>query len=588
MGKTVAITGVNSYFASTLLPRLQADPEIERIIGIDVSPWKGGFDKVRFHREDIRSHGIAELLRGVDILYHLAFIVSEIADKDRTRDINVNGSKNVFEACAKNGVKKVIYTSSMTVYGAHPDNPAEFTEDSPLSPNEDNYYNTSKVEVENFVRDFFQDHPEIALTVIRAGLLVGPRIDNMFSRLWSLKLTALPTGSSARNQFIHEEDLGEALYLACRKDLPGVYNVAADDAVPTRWCFETAGAIVVALPEPLLKAIASTAFKLGLFPASAAWVGISRYTVFGTSEQFKRATGWRPRYSSEQAFLSFLEARKRDPDRSDDLYHAFLSWGSTKSPLLRIFLKAIHAVFRLGEVPGIRKLHPWMAPEKNSMSYLPINQSLGEPESAVLPPQVALDFIEKASVHVVMDSCGCRTAHHCDNFTNEIGCLFMGESALDMPVGASRRITKEQALQHARRAIGLGLVPMTGKVRVDNFLMMTPDRSRLLTVCFCCHCCCMMRFYKHIPTEQLNEVISPVEGLSVQVTDDCVGCGTCLEYCIFDAIRIEGGVAVHSDRCRGCGRCEAHCPNEAVRIAIENPNAVEDVKNRIESYLEGY
>ena len=68
VGKTVAITGINSYFASTLLPRLQADPEVETIIGIDVSPWKGGFDKVVFHREDIRSAQIDDLLAGADVL----------------------------------------------------------------------------------------------------------------------------------------------------------------------------------------------------------------------------------------------------------------------------------------------------------------------------------------------------------------------------------------------------------------------------------------------------------------------------------------------------------------------------------------
>ena len=66
---------------------------------------------------------------------------------------------------------------------------------------------------------------------------------------------------------------------------------------------------------------------------------------------------------------------------------------------------------------------------------------------------------------------------------------------------------EETALEHARKAIDLGLVPLTGKVRVDNFLMMTPDRDKLLTVCFCCHCCCMMGFYKHIPPSQLDQVI---------------------------------------------------------------------------------
>jgi UDP-glucose 4-epimerase len=476
----------------------------------------------------------------------------------------------------------------MTVYGSHPGNPAAFTEESPLSPNPGNYYNTSKVEVESFVRAFSEDHPEIILTVIRAGMLLGPGIDNMFSRLWSLKLAALPMGSSAHSQFIHEEDLGEALHLACRKDLPGTYNVAADDKVPTHWCFDAAGAVVIPLPAFLLEPIANIAFKLGLFPVSGAWVGISRYTIFGLSDKFKRAAGWEPRYGSEQAFMSYLRARERDPDRRDDLTHALLSWGSRKSALLRVFLKALDAVFKLVSVPGIRSVHPWMAPEKNSMSYLPINKSLSAPESTVLPPQVVLDFIEKASIHVRMDTCGCRTAHHCDNFTNQIGCLFMGDSALELPAGASRRISKEQALDHARKAIELGLVPMTGKVRVDNFLMMTPDRNRLLTVCFCCHCCCMIRFFKYMPTKQLDGVIPPVEGLSVRVTEDCVGCGTCLEYCVFDAITLEDGVAVHSDQCRGCGRCETNCPQDAVSISIQNRHVVEDVKNRIEAYLEEY
>ena len=91
MGKTVAITGVNGYFASTILPKLQADPRVEQIIGIDISPWKGGFDKVRFYKDDIRSDRMTEILKGVDVVFHLAFIVGEIQNKDRTQDINVSG-----------------------------------------------------------------------------------------------------------------------------------------------------------------------------------------------------------------------------------------------------------------------------------------------------------------------------------------------------------------------------------------------------------------------------------------------------------------------------------------------------------------
>ncbi len=140
MGKTIAITGVNSYFAATLLPQLEADPEIDLIKGIDVTPWRGGFEKVQFFREDIRSEKIAGILADVDAVYHLAFIVGEIHDKKETFNINIEGSRNVFRACVQNQVPKVIYTSSNTVYGAYKELPLNVTEEHPLYKNEESYY----------------------------------------------------------------------------------------------------------------------------------------------------------------------------------------------------------------------------------------------------------------------------------------------------------------------------------------------------------------------------------------------------------------------------------------------------------------
>ncbi len=583
MGKTVAITGVNSYFASTILPHLQADPDIEKIIGIDVTPWKGGFNKVEFHREDIRSQNMADILSGCDVLFHLAFVVGEIRDKEKTRDININGSKNIFQACIKNGIKKVIYTSSMTAYGSHKNNPVGFTEESPLARNDDNYYNTSKVEVETFVTAFFEGYPDITLTVIRAALLVGPRIDNMFSKLWSMKVTALPTGNVSHNQFIHEKDLGEALYLAYQKDIPGIYNVTADDAVPTQWCFQEKGAIILPLPAFLLKPIATLAFKLGLFPASGAWVNMSRFTIFGLSNKFKAATGWQPQYTSAEAFRDYLNATT--PAVKDNPIQATLSWVFKSGPRTRPTMEVLH-IFKLGKIPGIRRLIPWMNPKKNSMSYIPVNKNLGELSNEQLPVKALHDFIDKASVHVIMNNCGCRLARKCEHYTHDVGCLFMGDSANKIPHGVSRFVTKEEAHAHVDRAIEAGLIPMTGKVRVDNFIFLTPDKSQLLSVCFCCPCCCMLRDFKYMPGEYLDGIMQPVEGVTVEVTENCIGCGTCLAACGFDAIIIENGLAVHNRQCRGCGRCVTYCPNEGVRITLNNPNVVDDIKNRIESYVD--
>ena len=285
-------------------------------------------------------------------------------------------------------------------------------------------------------------------------------------------------------------------------------------------------------------------------------------------------------------------------DDKDNLIQAMLSWVFSSGARIRPTMLVLH-IFKLGKIKAFRNRFPWMNPEKNSMTYLPISykpdsrvrkisveESAGESASEILPPRIVHDFIEKAEHHVIMDRCGCRLSGECEHFTADIGCLFMGETALKLPHGVSRRVTKDQAHRHVERAIGVGLVPVVGKIRVDNFIFLTPDKNQLLSVCFCCHCCCMMEAFKHLPGDHLDQVMTPLEGVLIEVTEDCTGCGTCLETCIFDAICMENGHAVHTAQCRACGRCVTYCPEDAVKISIENPDTfAEAAKERIESYI---
>lgn len=263
--------------------------------------------------------------------------------------------------------------------------------------------------------------------------------------------------------------------------------------------------------------------------------------------------------------------------------HELITFLFTKRPFVNLFLKLLHSSYKVVSQPGLRMLTPWLDPEKNSMTYLPINERLIAQEKVLLP-DVVHELIEKSNHRVIMNRCACRFGNQCEHFTQDVGCLFMGESALDMPPGISKQVTKEDAHNHVKLAVSKGLVPMTGKVRVDNDLFLIPDRKKLLSVCFCCHCCCMMTFFKHAPSVQLDQVMTPVEGLDICVTDACQGCGTCIQTCGFDAITIQNGKAVHEDICRKCGRCEKTCPNHAVTIKLNNKNAVHDVTRRIEQY----
>jgi UDP-glucose 4-epimerase len=162
----------------------------------------------------------------------------------------------------------------------------------------------------------------------------------------------------------------------------------------------------------------------------------------------------------------------------------------------------------------------------------------------------------------------------------------MGESALEMPAKVSRRVSVEEAKAHVKKGVDLGLVPLTGKSRMDNDLLMAPDRGKLLVVCLCCDCCCITRFLPYMSYQVVNGMHHPLEGLSVQVTEKCTGCGTCVSRCYTKAIQMKEGRAVHNEWCRVCGRCVSHCPEGAKKLRLDNPKVSDDVIRRIESFVD--
>jgi len=250
MAKTIAITDVNGYAAATLLPELNDDPDIDKIIGIDTSPWKSGWKKVAFVRKSICDPGLAEILRNVDVVYHLN--MGEYGFKSGSHDgeTAVRGTQSLLSACTKGRVGKIISLNSSSVYGLSSSQNLFYSEESPLSDEtEKNAFVSTVVDIDAAIEAFTQNHPEVIVTRFRAAPLIGPNIDNWLEQSLSMQVVVLPMGPGHRIQFIHEADLGRALAEAIHNDLPGVYNIAADDTVDLHWCFRHAGARVIPLPD---------------------------------------------------------------------------------------------------------------------------------------------------------------------------------------------------------------------------------------------------------------------------------------------------------------------------------------------------
>ncbi len=258
---------------------------------------------------------------------------------------------------------------------------------------------------------------------------------------------------------------------------------------------------------------------------------------------------------------------------------------SRNQTFLKAFLGTIRFLYRIFSLPRYRDTHPWVSDKYTLGIKLPINKELYV-DHMPMPYPIIDEFIEKASHIMIMNVCGCRQAAGCKNHPPEIGCINMGESVLEISPGIGHIATKEEARAHARKAIENGLVPYIGKGRIDNTLYQVPDRGKLLGLCFCCHCCCLTDAFMHLPSEHLNRLFPRIKEIKMEVTDDCTGCGTCVEYCHYHAITVENGKAVQNDFCRQCGRCATYCPSQAIKVSMTNFKFKEDIIKRISARVD--
>jgi UDP-glucose 4-epimerase len=232
-------------------------------------------------------------------------------------------------------------------------------------------------------------------------------------------------------------------------------------------------------------------------------------------------------------------------------------------PLGRIPKKA-------ARLPGLdRVLGPilWNE-EKLDATYVPVGESVEVPPGSALPSAVIEDLVGQASNLFVVDRCACRSASRCTAHPREVGCLFLGEAAADIDPGLGHPVTHEQAMSHVARARGEGLLPCIIHGQFDSSLFKI-DYRRMLSICFCCDCCCVFRTDMKKGPEAYRERIIRLPGLLMTTAGECRLCGACAEACPFAAVSLEGDGPVFAEYCKGCGRCADVCPAGNIHITLD-------------------
>ncbi|MBN1288123.1 MAG: 4Fe-4S binding protein [Actinobacteria bacterium] len=214
------------------------------------------------------------------------------------------------------------------------------------------------------------------------------------------------------------------------------------------------------------------------------------------------------------------------------------------------------------------------------ISSIPVNKDLEIPGDIPVPFLLLEHFIDISPRHVITNSCMCRRENGCTDYDPEIGCLFLGEGARQIEDTVGRHVQKEEALDYAKRAVDSGLIPNIGKVRFDAIVLGVKEHNRLMTVCFCCPCCCIGREFAYIPRKARDGIVK-LRGVTVEVTGDCSACGKCVDACPMNQIKIVNGRARIGEECKGCGRCVATCPFGSITIAMDDPSYFDEAVKRL-------
>jgi nucleoside-diphosphate-sugar epimerase len=328
---TVAVTGPTGTFGFGLMPLLQADPRVGRVIGIARRPFDPdahGWTKLEYRQGDVRD---ADALRaafdGADVVVHLAFLVVG-GKREVTRAINVEGTLNAFRAAVAAGADRFVYTSSVAAYGFHLDNPVGMDEEWPTRPAARLFYAQEKAELEQLLAEEAAKHPGIGLYVLRPSIVVGPHAVGAKAQLPAflsvlgrgvvagLVRARLPLPAPVPDlplQLVHEEDVGHAL-LQCvvAAGPPGAYNIAGDGVLSVREVARELGLTPVPFPAGLTRAAARRVARLPGLPAAAEWVEAAAHPAIMDTTRAREELGWKPRYTGLAALRDTLARQTGD------------------------------------------------------------------------------------------------------------------------------------------------------------------------------------------------------------------------------------------------------------------------------------
>lgn len=300
------ITGITGSLAQLVAQRLMRQGHT--VVGVDYRRAPPHLHPdIRFYQANYNKTRIEDVFKRhrFDRVLHLGRVGNLKEDQGKRFDLNVVGTQKIMNLCLQHAVKRLVVFSTFHIYGAHPHNHIPISEEDPLRSGMEFPQLGDAIQLDNMASTWVYKHPEVATVVLRPTNVVGPTIQNAMSSF--LRAPRIPhlMGFNPMTQFIHEQDMADAVTVASESAATGVFNVAGAGVMPWRSALKLAHARTFPIPAELAMAYMKMATRFPLY-----LVNFFRYPCVITDKAFRDTFGWAPALSMEDTIWDTVkEAR---------------------------------------------------------------------------------------------------------------------------------------------------------------------------------------------------------------------------------------------------------------------------------------
>jgi UDP-glucose 4-epimerase len=312
-GRRIVITGISTHWGTELARRLERDPRVSYLAGIDTCPPNADLERTDFIEADVRSAVMARLLpvTEADTVVHCGILWYPQPDKPARalHDINVIGTLQLLTACERTPtLERVVVRGSAAIYGCEGAAPLAFREDLARRLPLRTRFQRDVSELEGYFDNFARRHPRIACCTLRHQPELAAGLDAPLVRYLSLPVVPTQLGYDPRLQFVHAEDASGALEAAVWSDVRGPVNVAPTGSVSLSRILRLARRPSIPVPHPLFApAIERFGGRLGVGPLLGDATRLLRFGRGVDNARMREELGFEPRYDAIATVNDFVE-----------------------------------------------------------------------------------------------------------------------------------------------------------------------------------------------------------------------------------------------------------------------------------------